>query len=204
MNRSKSLSCVVLLAFSMHAAGAEQCGIETKVYPDQLFPQVKLVTSKGNIVIELNRRRAPITVNNFLRYIKSGAYTGTLFHRVVNEFVVQGGGYRPDYSPIDTLSPIFNESGNGLKNNERSIAMARRDDPNTATSQFYFNLANNESLDPGRRNWGYTVFGSVIEGWEIVQDIAAVETAYAEQIDATDVPVEAVVVQQAVVLESEF
>ena len=155
-------------------------------------------------MIELNRRRAPITVNNFLRYVESGALKGTVFHRVVEGFVVQGGGYRSDYGAIDTLPPIFNESGNGLKNNERTVAMARHDDPNTATSQFYFNLANNDSLDPGRRNWGYAVFGNVTEGWEIVQQIAAVETGYAETIDATDAPVQAIVLNDAVLIEAEF
>lgn len=202
----KPLPVIGLLIFALSAQSlfADQCGIEEEVYPDQLYPSVKLETSKGIIVIELNRRRAPITVNNFLRYVKSGAYNGTVFHRVVSEFVVQGGGYRPDYSAIDTLSPIFNESGNGLKNSERSIAMARQDDPNTATSQFYFNLAANGSLDPGRRNWGYTVFGNVIEGWEIVQEISAVETGYAEKIDSTDAPIQAIVLKQALLIKSEY
>ena len=203
-NRIFLISILLACALLLPAANADECRINEEVYPDRLFPSVKLVTNKGDIVVELNRRRAPITVNNFLRYVKSGAYDGTIFHRVVDEFVVQGGGYQADYSAIDTLPPIFNESGNGLKNDERSIAMARHDDPNTATSQFYFNLSTNQSLDPGRRNWGYAVFGSVIEGWEIVQEIAAVKTGYAEPIDATDVPVLAIVVERAIVLESEF
>jgi cyclophilin family peptidyl-prolyl cis-trans isomerase len=197
------LTTLLAAVITIHPAMAEQCGIEEEVYPDEYYPSVKLVTSKGDIVIELNRRRAPITVNNFLGYVKSGAYDGTVFHRVVSEFVVQGGGYRPDYSAIDTSPAIFNESGNGLKNNERSIAMARQEDPNTATSQFYFNLAANDSLDPGRRNWGYAVFGSVIEGWEVVQAISAVETGYAETINSTDAPVEPIVLKQAVLVKAD-
>lgn len=206
MSCYKYLLLIILWSWNIPAwsADTDQCGISDEIYPEQLYPSVKLVTSMGDIVIELNRRRAPITVNNFLRYVKSGAFKGTVFHRVVEGFVVQGGGYQADYSAIDTLPPIFNESGNGLKNNERTVAMARHDDPNTATSQFYFNLANNDSLDPARRHWGYAVFGNVTEGWEIVQQIAAVETGYAEKIDATDAPVQAIVLTDAQLVEAEF
>ena len=107
MSIRMKLSCLLLACtLTTLAVAAAECGLGEEVYPDQLYPSVKLVTSKGTIVVELDRRRAPITVNNFLRYVKSGAYKGTVFHRVVNEFVVQGGGYRPDYSAIETLAPI--------------------------------------------------------------------------------------------------
>lgn len=178
------------------AAGAEFTSeVTDPVYPDQLFPQVKMVTSAGEILLELDRRRAPVTVNNFLRYVESGVWKNTVFHRVIDGFVVQGGGYTTDMSGIETYAPIMNESGNGLKNSPRTIAMARFDDPHSATSQWYFNLAENDSLDPNRRNWGYAVFGQVIEGWETVEAIAAQPTGYSDALDATDVPVQQVILQ---------
>jgi len=171
--------------------------VKHPLYPDLLFPQVRLETSAGIITVELDRRRAPLTVNNFLRYVTSGRYDGTIFHRVVDGFVVQGGGYKPDFQEIKNFPPIINESGNGLKNRARSIAMARFDHPHSATSQFYFNLDDNTSLDPARRHWGYTVFGRVTTGWKVVQTIAAVKTDYNETLDAEDVPVQAVVLKKA-------
>jgi peptidyl-prolyl cis-trans isomerase A (cyclophilin A) len=204
MYRDLRLLPAILLFVIPLTALAVDCGVDEKVYPDQLFPRVKLVTSLGEIIIELDRRRAPVTVNNFLRYVRDKRYEGTVFHRVMPDFVVQGGGYRPDFSSIDTYPPIFNESGNGLTNTPRSVAMARHDDPNSATSQFYFNLSENDSLDPQRRHWGYTVFGTVAEGWEVVEAIAAVETGFAELLNATDVPVEAVILSKVELLPAEF
>jgi peptidyl-prolyl cis-trans isomerase A (cyclophilin A) len=193
----------VFLAF-VGPLAAEDCGVGETVYPDHHYPKVKLKTTLGDIVIELNRRRAPITVNNFLHYVKDGRYAGTIFHRVVAGFVVQGGGYRPDLTAIETLSAIFNESGNGLNNAERSVAMARHDDPHSATSQFYFNLADNDSLDPERRHWGYTVFGTVMEGWEVVQQIAGVETGFSDGLNTTDVPIQPVIIEAVELMPNEF
>ena len=146
----------------------------------------------GNIVVELNRMRAPATSNNFLRYVFDGTYDGTIFHRVMPGFVVQGGGYERDYTERELHEPVINESGNGLANNTGTIAMARFNDPHSATSQFYFNMDNNKSLNPNSRSWGYTVFGDVLEGMDVLQAIAAVETGYSEGLDAQDVPLQAV------------
>lgn len=169
--------------------------------PDNLFPIVKLETSMGDIEVELNRMRAPITANNFLRYVLEGEYDGTIFHRVMIGFVVQGGGYTKDIEERTMHDSILNESGNGLENLIGSIAMARYDDPHSATRQFYFNMENNSSLDPGSRNWGYTVFGQVVSGMEVLQAIAEVETGYSEDLDAEDVPVEPILLIKASVLE---
>jgi peptidyl-prolyl cis-trans isomerase A (cyclophilin A) len=183
-----------LLLICLFALGPPAFAVETpecfpaEVLPDNAFPTVLLETSMGDIVIELNRMRAPVTSNNFLRYVLDGAYDQTIFHRVVPGFVVQGGGYTEQVEERDTYAPIINESGNGLKNRALSVAMARYDNPHSATNQFFFNLSDNESLDPNSRSWGYAVFGEVISGWDVVMAIAGVETGYNELLDAADVP----------------
>lgn len=187
-----------LLSTSLAAAEPE-CFPE-EVIPENGFPSVKLETSMGDIVVELNRRRAPVTANNFLRYVLAGAYDDTIFHRVMPGFVVQGGGYTEAIEERELFAPIINESGNGLKNQMMTISMARFDDPHSATNQFFFNLADNESLDPNRRSWGYAVFGEVIEGWDVVMAIAGVETGYSEALDAEDVPLVTVKLLKATVL----
>jgi peptidyl-prolyl cis-trans isomerase A (cyclophilin A) len=169
--------------------------------PDNMFPSVRLETSMGDIVIELNRMRAPATSNNFLKYVLEGQYDNTIFHRVMPEFVVQGGGYSETFEERKQHPPVINESGNGLKNMPMTVAMARFDDPHSATSQFYFNLSNNDSLDPNSRNWGYAVFAEVIAGQQVVESISVVETNYNENLDAQDVPVETVFLKRATVLE---
>jgi peptidyl-prolyl cis-trans isomerase A (cyclophilin A) len=192
----------VLLTFT---ASAQESAISVgkEAYPAVLFPSVRIETSLGDIVVELDRRRAPVTANHFLRHVEEGLYEGTVFHRVIPGFVVQGGGYlEGSMRGIDHLGPIINESGNGLKNETGTIAMARHSDPHTATSQFYFNLADNESLDPRRRNWGYTVFGKVLEGMDVVEAIAVVETDYNALIDSPDVPVEPVVLKRVQLIEN--
>ena len=166
---------------------------------DNLFPRVKFETSEGHIVVELDRTRAAITVNNFLSYVKNKRYDNTLFHRLEPEFVLQGGGYDTNYKAIEELKPIFNESGNGLKNQLYTIAMARLNDPHSATSQFYFNLADNSHLDPGR-NWGYAVFGYITEGMEVLEKIRAVQTDTSVELGWPNVPVEKVVLKTAIVL----
>ena len=132
----KLISTIALLCCAL-TVRAEECQLP-ELLPDNLFPSVKLETSMGDIVVELNRMRSPITVNNFLRYTLDGRYNGTIFHRVVADFVVQGGGYDAEFKKRPVFPPIVNESGNGLGNRQWSIAMARHDDPHSATSQFYF------------------------------------------------------------------
>jgi peptidyl-prolyl cis-trans isomerase A (cyclophilin A) len=189
-----------LILFSLGVAAEPNCFPE-EILPDNLFPSIRLETSMGDFVVELNRLRAPATSNNFLHYVLEGQYNGTIFHRVMADFVVQGGGYSEDLQERDLHSPVINESGNGLKNMPMTIAMARYDDPHSATSQFYFNLSANSSLDPNIGNWGYTVFGEVVSGQEVVTAIAGVDTGYNEDLDATDVPLTPVFILSATVLE---
>jgi len=136
-------------------------------------PKVKMETSKGTMVIELFPDKAPKSVANFLSYVNSGAYDGTIFHRVIKNFMNQGGGFTPDYKKVETKDPITNEADNGLKNLKYTLAMARTSAPHSATNQFFINTADNAFLDhtgKSSRGWGYTVFGKVIEG-ENVSDI---------------------------------
>ena len=135
-----------------------------------------LETTKGNIEIELNRAKAPITVANFVTYVNEGFYNGTIFHRVMDGFMVQGGGFTPDGNEKDTHATIKLESNNGLHNGVGTIAMARTNAPNSATSQFFINVADNAFLDYSSGNAGYAVFGKVISGMEVVNAIKAVET----------------------------
>jgi peptidyl-prolyl cis-trans isomerase A (cyclophilin A) len=202
MNRKCVLPIILLLISApLTAWSVNKDCFPPDVIPDNMFPLVKLETSMGDIVVELNRMRAPIASNNFLRYVLESEYDGTIFHRVMPGFVVQGGGYTRDIEEKTLHGDIFNESGNGLKNVTGSIAMARYDDPHTATRQFYFNMSNNTSLDPGSSNWGYTVFGTVVSGMEVLEAIAAVKTGYSEALDAEDVPLVPVVLVKASVQE---
>jgi peptidyl-prolyl cis-trans isomerase A (cyclophilin A) len=162
---------------------------------DDPFPQVRLRTSLGDIVLELDRDRAPISVNNFLRYVDAKFYNRTIFHRVVPDFVIQGGGFTEDLTQKETRDPIVNESTNGLKNVRGSLAMARLNAPNSATAQFYVNLVDNTSLDRTETNPGYAVFGRVIVGMDVVDEIGEVETG--NEGSLTDVPLEDVVVISA-------
>jgi len=154
-------------------------------------PEVRIVTTEGSFLVKLNRERAPLTVKNFLKYVRSGFYKGTIFHRVVPGFVVQGGGFTASYKEKKTRAPIPNESGNGLTNKRGTIAMAREHNPHSATSQFYINLADNNDLDPGPGHWGYAVFGHVVQGMKVVDEIAKVPTGPAGPFkkDAPQVPV---------------
>jgi cyclophilin family peptidyl-prolyl cis-trans isomerase len=144
--------------------------------PSSKTPEVKIVTSEGDIIVQLNSKRAPLTVKNFLEYVKDDFYGGTIFHRVVQGFVIQGGGFTTDYKQKKTRDPIPNESGNGLSNVRGTIAMAREPAPHTATAQFYINLVDNTQLNPQPDRWGYAVFGKVISGMDVVDKIAAVPT----------------------------
>lgn len=190
------------LIFAALTVHADSPCVPEEVLPDNLFPTVRVETSMGAFDIELNRLRAPITSNNFLRYVLDGHYDGTIFHRVVADFVVQGGGYTPEIEEKALRDPIVNESGNGLQNLPMTVAMARYDDPHTATAQWFVNLEANASLDPSPRNWGYAVFGTVIQGQDVVEAIGAVETGYSQALDSTDVPQVPVLIERAYVLEA--
>ena len=184
---------LTLLSFSYFAAK------NVAIDPNNLFPIVKLETSMGIILVELDRNKAPITVDNFLTYVVTGEYNNTVFHRVVENFIVQGGGYDPDYGAKKINEDIFNESGNGLKNEIGTIAMAKESRPHTANRQFFFNIKDNKNLDPGRR-WGYAVFGSVLEGEEIIDAMGLVKTDYNETLGWEDVPIEPIILIKATLM----
>lgn len=140
-------------------------------------PRVYMETSLGDIVLELNEEQAPKTVENFLYYVHEGFYAGTIFHRVIDGFMIQGGGFTEDFQQKPTRPPIPNEAQNGLKNTRGSIAMARTPDPHSATAQFFINVGDNPSLDyPSPDGWGYTVFGRVVKGMDVVDEIRQVST----------------------------
>ena len=173
--------------------------IGEKIQKDNYYPQVKLETSMGDIIVELSRSKAPITSNNFLTYVKEKEYDNTLFHRIIPDYIVQGGAYDPQFNERKSNYKIVNESGNGMKNEAYSIAMARMNDPHSAKRQFFFNMKDNENLDPGR-NWGYTVFGSVIEGQEVLDAMALVKTQVSPALGYPDTPVEPVILKRATIL----
>ena len=164
---------------------------------------VLLTTSLGEIKIELNKELAPITTQNFVKYVESGFYDQTIFHRVIENFVIQGGGHNEDMSMKDrALEPIQNEANNGLKNERGSIAMARTAEPHSASSQFFINLQNNFTLNhtsETSRGWGYAVFGKVSEGMDVVDKIAMTETGVFPP--HTDVPVEPILILKASIVE---
>ena len=137
---------------------------------------MRVDTNLGSFVIELDTARAPLTVANFLEYVRAGHYNGTIFHRVIGNFVAQGGGYDEKYVEKPTRASIPNESGNGLSNRRGTVGLARTGEPHSGTAQFYLNLADNAALDPQASRWGYTVFGRVVEGMKVVDDIGAVAT----------------------------
>jgi len=139
-------------------------------------PVVIISTSKGDIKVELFKNEAPVTVENFLSYVNDGFYDGTIFHRVIPSFMIQGGGFTPDFAQKPTKAPIKNEANNGLKNDRGTLAMARTQVVDSATSQFFINLVNNDFLNNGARDYGYAVFGKVVDGMDVVDAIAAVPT----------------------------
>lgn len=167
------------------------------IQPNTLYPEVEFDTSMGKIVVELDRTRAPLTVDNFLTYVVKGHYDNTLFHRVIADFVVQGGGLDLEKEERPTDQPIVNESGNGLSNLTGTIAMARENEPHSATSQFYFNVVDNEKLDPSSRRWGYAVFGEVTSGMEVLAAMALVPTEFNRKLEWPDFPIEDIVLKQA-------
>ena len=188
----------LLIAFSNVTVAAKNDD-GSHVQPDNYYPRVKFETTMGDIIVELDRRRAPITVNNFLRYVDKRAYEDTIFYRIVPGFVVQGGGYTADFNGKSNFPDIFNESGNGLTNDLHTIAMARQSEPHTANRQFFFNVNDNTSLNPGR-DWGYAVFGVIVEGEDIVDAMSEVETEYSIRLNANNVPIEPIVIKKVTVL----
>ena len=157
---------------------------------------IKLTTNHGVIMLDLNAEKAPKTVENFLQYAKDGFFNGTVFHRVIPGFMIQGGGFTPDLKQKETRAPIQNEAKNGLKNETGTLAMARTGDPHSASAQFFINLKDNSFLDyPSRDGWGYAVFGKVVQGIDVVQKIALVPTGNAgphQNVPTTPVLIESV------------
>jgi cyclophilin family peptidyl-prolyl cis-trans isomerase len=156
-------------------------------------PRVRVETNKGSFVIELDSARAPITVENFLEYVRSGFYSGTVFHRVIANFIAQTGGFDEKYQEKKAQPPIPNESGNGLSNRRGTVGLARTADPHSGDAQFYVNLADNAGLDPQPSRWGYTVFGRVVEGMNVVDDIGAVATGEVGPLER-DAPLKPIIV----------
>lgn len=183
-------TCLLLLA-------SISANAEVDIQKDTLYPQVELDTSMGKIVVELDRTRAPLTVDNFLTYVVKGEYDNTIFHRVIAEFVVQGGGLTPKLEERPSLKPVVNESGNGLSNALGTIAMARDNDPHSATRQFYFNMGDNKKLDPSKRRWGYTVFGEVTKGMDVLEAISLMPTEHNSTLNWPDFPVKTVILKKA-------
>ncbi len=166
-------------------------------------PQVEMRTSLGVIVIELQPENAPETVKNFLQYAKDGFYNGTIFHRVIADFMIQGGGFTPDMQQKKTRDAIKHEGGNGLRNQVGTIAMARTADPNSGTSQFFINVVDNQMLDfrgPGPQEIGYCVFGRVVKGLDVVNKIRNVDTA--TRAGHQNVPVQTVTIEKVTVIDA--
>jgi cyclophilin family peptidyl-prolyl cis-trans isomerase len=176
------------------------CSMEKKVAEAEIR-MVKLETSMGDIVIELDRKAAPVTTENFLTYVRECFYDGTIFHRVIPDFMIQGGGFTTGMVRKETHAPIVHEGSNGLKNNRGSIAMARTDNPNSATSQFFINHIDNDFLNyVADSNPGYAVFGKTVEGMDVVDKIAASKTT--TRMGMRNVPVEPVILRSAKVLRN--
>jgi cyclophilin family peptidyl-prolyl cis-trans isomerase len=173
------------------------CIVSTFSILAQAEQEFLIKTSKGDIVIETYADKAPITVKNFESYVDSGFFNGTIFHRVIDGFMIQGGGFDKDMNQKDTNDPIKNEAANGLKNLKYTIAMARTSIPDSATSQFFINVADNSFLDyPGQDGYGYCVFGKVIEGMDIVDQIAKVPTTSKK--GHADVPIRKISIKQVI------
>ena len=186
------LTIVMLMSFSkIHAADDPSV---------PLFPRISVETTQGSFVLELDGSRSPLTVMNFVRYVNDGQYDGTIFHRVIPGFMAQAGGYQTDYEEKPVRTPIPNESGNGLKNERGTIAMARMGKPHSATSQFFINLVDNAALDPSPRRWGYTVFGLVVDGLDVVDKIAEIPTGSGGPFPS-DVPQSTVLIKSMKLIE---
>ncbi|ODT78475.1 MAG: cyclophilin [Nitrosomonadales bacterium SCN 54-20] len=163
---------------------------------------IRLHTNYGDIMLELDHEKAPVTAQNFIDYVNSGHYDNTIFHRVIDEFMIQGGGFEPGMIQKKTRAPIANEAGNGLKNDKYTIAMARTSDPHSATGQFFINVKDNDFLNyksPTAQDYGYCVFGKVVEGMDVVDEIKKVKTG--TRSGHQDVPVENAILEKAEVIQ---
>ncbi|MGJ9419625.1 peptidylprolyl isomerase [Massilia sp. CMS3.1] len=161
---------------------------------------VLLTTNKGNITLELDAEKAPKTVANFLDYVNKGHFTNTIFHRVIKDFMIQGGGFEPGMKQKDTSVTVENEGKNGLKNDKYTVAMARTSSPHSASAQFFINTKNNDFLNyPGQDGWGYAVFGKVTTGTELVDELNNVKTSRSGM--HADVPVEPIIIEKAEVVQ---
>lgn len=180
-------------------------GLMVAAHPASAEPRVQMDTNVGTIILELDAAKAPKTVENFLIYVQDGFYDGTIFHRIIDGFMIQGGGYTADLQRKQTRTPITNEADNGLGNRRGTIAMARTSDPHSATAQFFINVVDNPNLDhtgPTPEGWGYTVFGSVAEGMEVVDKIRQSPTGPGGPFPR-DVPRETITIDKVTVLEEE-
>ena len=195
MRLASLLACLLL---APHIGAAQDTA--EPLTPTSTSPRVRVVTTAGNFVLELDRNRAPLTVDAFLKYTSDGFYAGVVFHRVVPGFIAQAGGFTPDMQPKPVTENIFNESGNGLSNLRGTVGLARSTEPHSGTSQFYVNLADNVDLDPRPTRWGYAVFGKVVEGMEVVDDIGHRPTAGGGPFDR-NVPVEPIVIERIELIE---
>jgi cyclophilin family peptidyl-prolyl cis-trans isomerase len=190
---SRSLVASVLLLFAGLPAGAALAADPPS--------QVRVTTSMGAFVIELMPDRSPLTCANFLRYVKEGHYSGTLIHRVVANFVVQGGGHSAtDYKLTPTHEPVFNESGNGLQNKRSMVGLARGDSPHSGNAQFYVNLVDNPDLDPLPTRWGYAVFGRIVQGMDVVERIGVTPTGSNGPFKS-DSPLKPIIIEKAEVMD---
>lgn len=179
------------------------CTSQAVMSDEQPAPRVRLQTSMGDIVLVLDPQRAPKTVENFLRYVRDGFYDGTIFHRVIDGFMIQGGGFTAGFTRKKTQAPVASEADNGLRNDRGTVAMARTSDPNSATAQFFINVVDNPFLNhtsPTPAGWGYTVFGHVAQGMDVVDRIRQVPTGPGGAF-RKDVPKTPVVIEKAVVIE---
>ena len=196
---SARLFAFLLSACCVFSLGIAPAQASTHHHPSKgKHPMVKLHTNKGDIVIELYADKAPETVRNFLEYVNSGFYNGTIFHRVINNFMIQGGGFEQGMKQKPTRAPIKNEAANGLSNDTYTDAMARTSDPQSATAQFFINVKHNTFLDytaPNAQGYGYCVFGKVVQGQDVVDAIKAVRTGNSGMFQ--DVPLEDVVIIKA-------
>ena len=194
----------LLLVLTMSACQAQESSstqTATKETKTMSNPRVLLQTSKGDITLELNAEAAPLSVANFLQYVEDKHYDGTVFHRVISGFMVQGGGFDEQYKQKATRASVQNEAKNGLKNSRGSIAMARTSDPHSASTQFFINHKDNDNLDfPSFDGWGYAVFGQVVEGMDVVDAIASVQTGPIPPF-GSDVPTTPIVINSATLLD---
>jgi peptidyl-prolyl cis-trans isomerase B (cyclophilin B) len=201
-NSSLSKLILLLSVISFSACAEHPDKSNNNPISEKNIQMVTLKTSAGDIELALNAEKAPLSVANFLAYAKSGHYNGTIFHRVIKGFMIQGGGFEPGMSQKDTLPPVINEANNGLLNTQYTVAMARTNDPHSATAQFFINAKDNDFLNfssETSRGWGYTVFGEVVNGQEIVDAIENVATGQSGSYG--DVPLEDVVIEQVVISE---